>query len=96
MQIIGTEGRIEIETPFDAPIDGPFRVFFDDGRAFTGGPAELAVSDVVNPYTIECDLFSEAIRRGDQPVVPLEDAVRNTRAIDALFRSAQSGGWEAV
>ncbi len=96
MQIIGTEGRIEIETPFDAPIEALFRVFFDDGGAFTGGAAELAASDVVNPYTIECDLFAEAVRSGNQPVVSLEDAMRNTRAIDALFRSARSGGWETV
>ena len=96
MQIFGTEGRIEIETPFDAPIAGPYRVFVDDGGAFAGGPVELEASDVVNQYTIECDLFSEAIRSGKPPVVPLEDAVQNMRAIDALFRSARSGGWEVV
>jgi hypothetical protein len=27
--------------------------------------------------------------------VPLEDAVRNMAVIDALFRSAESGRWEA-
>ncbi len=96
MQIFGTEGRIEIETPFDAPIDRPYRVFVDDGSAFAGGPVDAEASDVVNQYTIECDLFSEAIRSGTRPVVPLEDAMRNMRAIDALFRSAQSGGWKPV
>jgi len=26
--------------------------------------------------------------------VPLEDSVRNMRAIDAIFRSGESGQWE--
>ena len=96
MQILGTERRIEIEMPFDAPIDRPWRVLIDDGSAFAGGPVEVEAPDVVNQYTIECDLFSEAIRTGKRPVVPLEDARANMRVIDALFRSAKSGGWEAV
>ena len=96
MQILGTGRRIEIEMPFDAPIDRPWRVLIDDGSAFAGGAVEVEASEVVNQYTIECDLFSEAIRTGKRPVVPIEDAMANMRVIDALFRSAQSGGWEPV
>ena len=96
MQVLGTEGRIEIEMPFDAYTDRPCRIFIDDGGAFAGGPVEVEAFDVVNQYTIECDLFAKAIRTGQRPVVPLEDALRNMATIDALFRSARSGGWETV
>ena len=51
---------------------------------------------VCDQYAIQGDLFSEAIRSGKPLEFPLEDAVRNMRVIDALFRSARAGRWETV
>ena len=45
-------------------------------------------------FTIQGDLFSRAIREGGEVAVPLEDSVRNMRAIDAIFRSGELGRWE--
>ena len=47
-----------------------------------------------NQFTIQGDLFSKAIREGGEVPVPLEDSVKNMTAIDALFRSAESGKLE--
>jgi predicted dehydrogenase len=90
VQIFGTHGRIEVEIPFNAPPGLPTRVFVDDG---TG--AETIEFPACNQYTIQGDLFSRALREGTPQPVPLEDAVNNMAVIDAVFRSAESGRWEA-
>jgi len=89
VQIVGTTGRIEIEIPFNAPPDRPCRILVDAGRALD--VIELPVCD---QYTIQADLFSDAMLYGNRVPTPLEDAVSNMACIDAVFRSAGSGRWE--
>ncbi len=96
MQIFGTSGRIEVEIPFNAPPDKPCRIFVDDGSALGDASAREESFAVCDQYSIQGDLFSEAIRSGKPPEFPLENAVQNMRVIDALFRSAKAGRWEAV
>jgi len=96
MQIFGTSGRIEVEIPFNAPPDRPCRIFVDDGSALGDASAREESFAVCDQYTIQGDLFSEAIRSGKPPEFPLENAVQNMRVIDALFRSAKAGRWEPV
>jgi predicted dehydrogenase len=96
MQILGTAGRIEIEIPFNAPPDRPCRIFVDDGSQLGDGSARLETFDVVNQYTVQGDLFARAIREGTPPPFPLEDAVKNMRVLDAVFRAGKSGRWEEV
>lgn len=94
VQILGTKGRVEIEIPFNAPPDRACRIFVDNGSSLTGAGIETTELPVCDQYTIQGDLFSEAIRgEGDVPV-PLEDALKNMAAIEAIFRSAESGRWE--
>jgi predicted dehydrogenase len=95
MQMFGTHGRIEIEIPFNAPPDRPCHIYVDDGSDLFGAGIQTETFPVCDQYTIQGDLFSQAVR-GQGPVpVPIEDAVRNMAVIDALFRSAESGSWEA-
>jgi predicted dehydrogenase len=94
MQIFGTRGRIEIEIPFNAPPDRPCRIFVDNGSDLFGGGMRTEEFPVCDQYTIQGDAFSRAIREGGEVPVPLEDAMRNMAAIEAVFRSAQSGRWE--
>jgi len=96
MEFFGTEGRIEIEIPFNAPPDRPTRIRIDDGRDLFGGGIAVEEFPVCDQYTIQGDLFSRAVREGAAPPVPLEDSLRNMAVIDALFRSAESGRWEAL
>jgi predicted dehydrogenase len=94
-QIFGTLGRIEIEVPYNAPKDRPCRVILDDGRDFLGSGIEVMAFETVDQYTVEAEAFSRAILEGKPAPTPLEDAVANMAVIDAVFRSATSGRWEA-
>jgi predicted dehydrogenase len=95
VQVIGTRGRIDVEIPFNAPPDRPCRVFLDDGSDLTGAGMETIAFETCDQYTIQGDLFSRAILDGTPVPIPLEDALGNARAIAAVFRSAESGRWEA-
>ena len=95
MQFFGTTGRIELEVPYNAMSGGTSRIRIDDGRDVFG--AGITVEDLApcDQYTIQGDQFSRAILEGHPPPVPLEDSLRNMAVIDAVFRSAESGAWEA-
>jgi predicted dehydrogenase len=94
MQLLGTEGRIEVEIPFNAPDDQPCRIFVDDGRDLAGGGIETIDFPAVDQYELQADRFSEAVRGLGQVPVPLEDSISNMAVLDALFRSAETGRWE--
>ena len=93
MIFFGTERRIEIEIPFNAPTDCPCRIHIDDDIQ---GPDQAKVMEIptCNQYTIQGEEFSKAVLgEGDVPV-PLEDALKNTAVLLAIFRSAESNSWE--
>jgi predicted dehydrogenase len=94
MQFFGTRGRIEIEIPFNAPPDRACRVFVDDGSDLLGAGIRTETFPTCDQYTIQGDLFSQAVRGEREVPVSLDDAVRNMAVIDALFRSAESERWE--
>ncbi len=89
IQFFGTKGRIEIEIPVNAPPDKETRIFVQNPDLRT------ETFDICDQYALQGDAFSRAILgEGDVPV-PLEDALRNMAVIEALFRSARTGTWEA-
>jgi predicted dehydrogenase len=96
MQIFGTSGRIDVEIPFNAPPDRPVRILVDDGGSAPAAGGEVMEFAPVDQYTREGDAFSSAVIARTHPPVPLEDAIRNMAVIDAIFRSAGTGGWEDV
>jgi len=94
MQFLGTKGRIEIKIPFNAPNDRPCEILVDDGRDIFGSGITKEEIPTCDQYAIQGDAFSKAVREGGEVPVPLEDAIANMAAIEALFRSAESGRWE--
>ena len=94
MHFLGTQGRIEIEIPFNAPPDRPCRIFIDDGSNLFGSNVVTETFPICDQYTIQADAFSRAVREGTEVPVSLEDAVKNMAVIEAIFRSADSGRWE--
>lgn len=95
MQFLGTQGRIDVEVPFNPPEDKPARIFIDDGKDLYAGGSQVVESfPVCNQFTIQGDLFSKAIREDTEVPNPLEDSTCNMAVIEALFRSATSGHWE--
>jgi len=94
MQFFGTQGRVEVEIPFNAPSDRPCRIFIDNRGDLFGGGTITEEFPTCDQYTIQGDVFSRAIREGGEVPVPVEDAIKNMSVIDAVFRSAESGQWE--
>ena len=94
MQFFGTQGRIEVEIPFNAPNDRPCRIFIDNEGDLFGRSVRTEEFATCDQYTIQGDVFSRAIREGGEVPVPVEDAIKNMSVIDAIFRSAESGRWE--
>ncbi len=83
VHIFGTQGRVEIEIPFNAPPDRPCRIWHQ-----RGSEVEEITFEICDQYTIQGDLFSRAVL-DDTPVpTPLEDAVDNMRVIEALLSAA--------
>lgn len=96
VHVLGTERRVEIEIPFNAPPDQPCRIFIDDGSDLSAASARTETFPVCDQYTIQGDLFSKAIRDGGQVPTPLEDSIGNMTVIDAIFRSSISGRAEPI
>jgi predicted dehydrogenase len=94
VHFLGTRGRIEIEIPFNAPIERPTRIFIDDGGDLTGKTISTESFPTANQYVMQGDDFSKAILDNTEVPVPLEDAIKNMAVIEAVFKSAESGGWE--
>ena len=93
--IVGETGRIEVAVPFNASPDRPTKIMIDTGQDLFGGGARVEEFLICDQYTLQGDAFSRAVL-GEVPLeFPIEDAVRNMRVIDALFRSAERGSWEA-
>jgi len=95
VQIVGTNGRIEVQIPVNAPPDLPLKVFLDDGSDLTGGSIQTFQFEPSDQYTVQGDLFSQSIRENTEPVLSLEDSIKNMAVIEAVFQSAKSGTWES-
>jgi predicted dehydrogenase len=95
IHFLGTRGRIELEIPFNAPIDRPTRLFIDDGGDPLGRGITTETFPVCDQYTLQGDAFSKAILENTEVPVPLEDSIKNMAVIEAIFRSANSGQCES-
>jgi len=83
----GTEGRIEVLIPFNAPNDRPTQILLD---------SETIEFPTCDQYEIQGTLFSQALRKNTPQPIPLEDAINNMAVIDAVFRSATNDRWEEL
>ena len=96
MHFLGTKGRIEMEIPFNAPNDRPTRLLIDETGDIFGGGIVTEEFPTADQYTMQGDAFSKAILDNTEVPVPLEDAIANMAVIEAVFRSAETGGWEKL
>ena len=88
VNIFGTEGRIEIEIPFNAPPDKITRLWLHSKQA-----SEEINFDVVDQYTLQGDLFASSILNDTPVPTPLSDAVNNMKTIEAVLRSSEEQRW---
>jgi predicted dehydrogenase len=88
VNIVGSDGRVEIEIPFNAPPDKPCRIWHQQG-----GDLREIVLEAADQYTLQGDAFSKAVLEDENVPTPLEDAVANMRVIEAVVLSARRGAW---
>lgn len=85
VNFFGSNGRVEIEIPFNAPPDRPCRMWLQQGADV----AEILL-DTTDQYTVQGDLMSLAILNDTPVPTPLEDAVANMRVIEAIKSSSDT------
>jgi predicted dehydrogenase len=88
VNIYGTNGRIEIEIPFNAPPDKPCRLWHA-----TNDKTEEIQFEICDQYTIQADLFSQSILNDTPVPTSLHDAVENMKVIEAMVRSGKENRW---
>jgi len=94
VHVSGTKKRLEIRIPFNAPPDEATTLYLDDGSQLGSASAVSETLPPCDQYTLQGDAFSRVVRGEVPPPYGVEDAVRNMRVIEALFRSEKSGRWE--
>lgn len=96
VQALGTQGRLELQIPFNAPLGGATELLVDDGSLPGVASARAEVIAPCNMYTLQGDVFSQAVR-GLLPLpYGLDDALCNMRVIDAMFKSGLTQQWQPV
>jgi predicted dehydrogenase len=86
--VFGTSGSLEIEVPFIPRPDETCTIIH-----YSGSQRNEIFADPCDQYTIQGDLFSQAILNDTPVPTPLEDAVANMRVIDAVVESHKKGSW---
>ena len=86
VHIVGSGGRIEIEIPFNIPTDIDTRIFVTAGGDPPVSPAtETIVFPPADQYTIQAELFAQAILDDGPVAVDPSDAVANMRVIERVL-----------
>lgn len=92
VQLIGTEGVLDVPTAFTPAPDRPSVLVHTPG-ARGGEPREITF-DPVDQYTLEAEGFAALVAAGpdaaaDLPQMPLAESLDNAATIDALIRGAR-------
>ena len=86
VHIVGTAGRIEIDIPFNIPTDVATTIRVTAGGEPPQSPnTETIVFPPSNQYTVQAELFGQAILDDTPVVVSPDDAVANMRVIDQIL-----------
>jgi predicted dehydrogenase len=93
INFLGTKGRIELEIPFNAPIDRPTRLFIDSTGDLSGSGITTETFPTADQYTMQGNAFAKAVREDTEVPVSLEDSIGNMAVIEAIFNSANSSAW---
>jgi predicted dehydrogenase len=95
IEIAGTHGRLNIETPWSKGPDSTSEI--EVISSLDGSPAhETFTFAPCNQWGHMCDLFCKSVREGLPAPVPLKDSVANLKVLDAIFTSSRTGAWATL
>jgi len=89
----GTEGFIEVKSPFNADRYGAEEVELSNR---SHGHSQIFRFPDSRQYKLEAEAFADAATGGASEVVTLESSKRNQAMIDAIYRASEKDGWETV
>jgi predicted dehydrogenase len=92
VNILGSKGRLEVVIPFNAPNDRPCITRQDNGTLVDEEITTYSF-DTMDQYTLQADDFSRAILENGAVKSTLEDGLKNTRVIRAIFAAARESCW---
>jgi len=81
--IFGSSGLIKMDTPFIVEPDQSASI-----KILTDSEEREIIFDPCDQYTLQSDSFSEAVLKNTTVPIPLEDAVKNMRALESLVTSS--------
>lgn len=96
LQLVGTKKRLEILIPFNAPQGATSELRLDDGSALGDVSVQPETIAPCDQYAELADVFGQAIRGEKVLTYGVEDALQNMKILDAIFASAERGGWVEV
>jgi predicted dehydrogenase len=93
VHLLGTEGRILVEIPFNIPPDRSTRIIHATGGSAGAVPplppdTEVIEVPAADQYQLQAEQFATAVRNGGRTPIPPEDAIANMAVIDQLFAAA--------
>ena len=89
--LMGTHGRISIPSPFNIPPDMETTLELQQNLEMT----ELKIP-AANQFSSQCNVFTNVVQTGENPLNSISNAVKNMRVIDACFQSAATNVWASV
>ena len=96
VQIMGSNGRLELLIPFNAPPDHACQINLDPGSDVSGTGTETITIPAVDQYMLQAEAFSQSVRTRAPIANDLEDAYKNALAMDAVIAAMRSGTWVDV
>ncbi|MBW9090312.1 Gfo/Idh/MocA family oxidoreductase [Rhizobium wenxiniae] len=89
----GTEGFIEVKSPFNADRYGAEEIELNNQKHNLSQVFRFPDS---RQYRRQTETFAKAVAGEPSEIVTLESSVNNQRFIDAIYRAGEHDGWEPV
>jgi predicted dehydrogenase len=89
----GTEGFIEVKSPFNADRYGAEEIELTNQKHTVSQIFRFPDS---RQYRRQAEAFARAVAGEQSEIVTLESSVKSQRFIDAIYRAGEHDGWERV
>jgi predicted dehydrogenase len=89
VHVLGSDGRIDVEIPFNVPEEHETRIHLIRGGAPPLAPGvETFRFEPADQYAIEAELFATAVLEGTPVPTPPSDGVANMAVIERIVAAA--------